>query len=74
MSKLVLDFACSIADLDSAIQISSRGGARVKIDIPDSEMPAIVRMVLFRGKRLRMHLEEETDDGTTEDRDRYFTS
>jgi hypothetical protein len=67
-----LTFTASIAPLQSAITIASDGGARVKIDIPESEMPAIVRLMLYRGQRLKITL-EVLDDGTTEDRDRYFT-
>jgi len=68
-----LTFIASIAPLQSAIQISHDGGARVKIDIPESEMPAIVRLMLYRGQRLKITL-EALDDGTTEDRHRYFES
>ena len=49
-----LTFLASIAPLQSAIQIHHDGGARVKIDIPESEMPAIVRLLLLRGKELRI--------------------
>ena len=66
-----LTFLASIAPLQSAIQISSDGGARVKIDIPEDEMPAIVRLMLMRGKVLRITVESHD---TTENRDRYFAS
>lgn len=52
-----LKFLASIAPLDSAIQVSSHGGARIKIDIPESEMPAIVRLMLCRGMPLRITIE-----------------
>lgn len=65
-----LTFTASIAPLQSAITIASDGGARVKIDIPEDEMPAIVRLMLMRGKVLRITVEEH---GTTEDRTRYFS-
>jgi hypothetical protein len=66
-----LTFLASIAPLQSALMIASDGGCRVRIDIPESEMPAIIRLILLRGKTLRITVE---DDGTTEDRDRYFES
>lgn len=72
-STEALTFTASIAPLQSAIMVASDGGARVKIDIPESEMPAIVRLMLYRGKRLRITLEID-DDGQTETRDRYFQS
>ena len=52
-----IEFIASIAPLDSAIQVSSHGGARIKIDIPESEMPAIVRLMLMRGMTLRVTVE-----------------
>ncbi len=67
-----LTFLASIAPLQSAITIASDGGARVKIDIPEDEMPAIVRLMLYRGKRLKVTLEID-DDGETTDRTGYFT-
>lgn len=73
MNEKPLTFLASIAPLQSAMTISSDGGARVKIDIPESEMPAIVRLMLYRGKRLRITLEID-NDGREEDTNRYFTS
>jgi hypothetical protein len=70
-----LTFLASIAPLQSAITIASDGGARVKLDIPEDEMPAIVRLLLMRGRVLKITIEpaEETEDGTTEDRTGYFS-
>ena len=57
-----LTFIASIAPLQSAITIASDGGARVKIDIPEDEMPAIVRLLLMRGRALRITIEPIDDD------------
>jgi hypothetical protein len=63
-----LTFLASIAPLQSAITIASDGGARVKIDIPEEEMPAIVRLMLMRGKVLRITVEVQLSStyGSTE--------
>lgn len=60
MSEKPLTFLASIAPLQSAITIASDGGARVKIDVPDSEMAAIVRLVLYRGMTLKVTIEPES--------------
>jgi len=52
-----LTFIASIAPLQSAITIAHDGGARVKIDIPEDEMPAIVRLMLMRGRALKITIE-----------------
>jgi hypothetical protein len=57
-----LTFLASIAPLQSAITIASDGGARVKIDIPEDELPAIARLLLMRGRVLRITIEPEDDD------------
>jgi hypothetical protein len=64
-----LTFLASIAPLQSAITIASDGGARVKFDIPESEMPAIVRLMLFRGRIVKVTLEVADDDGATDTAD-----
>jgi len=57
-----LTFTASIAPLQSAIRIASDGGARVSLDIPESEMPAIVRLILYREKRLKVTIEAEQEE------------
>lgn len=49
-----LVFIASIAPLQTAISIASDGGARVKVDIPESELEAIRALLGMRGKRLIM--------------------
>jgi hypothetical protein len=66
-----LTFLASIAPLQSAITIAHDGGARVKIDIPEDEMPAIVRLMLMRGRVLKITIEAQDDEAT--DRTGYFT-
>lgn len=56
-----LTFLASIAPLQSAITIASEGGARIKIDIPESEMDAVVRLMGMRGKVLRITVEPDDD-------------
>ena len=62
MSEKPLTFLASIAPLQSAITIGSDGGARIKIDIPEDEMPAIMRLTMMRGRVLRITVEPEDDE------------
>lgn len=57
-----LTFLASIAPLQSAITIASDGGTRVKIDIPEDEMPAVVRLMMMRGRVLKITIEPEDDE------------
>ncbi len=54
-----VSFLCSIAPLQSAIQISSDGGARIKVDLPESEMDALVKLLAWRERTLRITVEAE---------------
>ena len=67
---MILTFLASIAPLQSAITIASDGGARVKVDIAESELDASA-LAALRGKLLRVTVETVDDERTTT-RDRYF--
>ena len=65
MSEPVV-FLATIAPLQSAIMISSEGGCRVKIDIPENQMGAALGLLTMRGQVLRITVvavEQETDYG-----------
>lgn len=64
-----ITFLASFPPIQSAIKVG-QDGARVQFDIPESEMPAIVRLMLMRGMVLRITV--EPNNGTTTDRVRYF--
>ncbi len=57
-----LTFLASIAPLQSAITIAHDGGARVKLDIPEDEMPALMRLTMWRGRVLRITIEPDDDE------------
>lgn len=52
-------FLASFPPIQSAIKVG-QDGARVQFDIPESEMPSIVRLMLMRGIVLRVTVEPET--------------
>ena len=67
-----LTFLASIAPLQGAIKIAHDAGGRVVLDIPESEMPALMRMVLYRGVVLKVTIEVEQGltNGSTQARRR----
>lgn len=80
MNEQPLTFLASIAPLQSAMTIAADGGMRMKVDIPESELRNIKRLMGLRGKLLRITIEavkqlpQGDDYGATEDTDRYFES
>lgn len=58
-----IQFLATIRPIQSALSISgNEDGARLTLDIPESELPAIARLLLMRGKVLRVTVEIEADD------------
>ena len=49
----------SLPPLQSAITISGDGGARIKLDVPESEMDAVMRLAGLRGVVFRVTIEPE---------------
>lgn len=52
-------FEATIPALQSAITIAGDGGARLKLDVPESEMEAVARLLALRGQVLRVTVEVE---------------
>lgn len=50
-------FLASFPAIQSAIKVDGAGGARVQLDIPETELPAIARLLLMRGVVLRVSVE-----------------
>ncbi len=80
-----LTFLASLPPTDGALKAHGDGGFRLLLDIPDSEAPAFVRLLLYRQMVLRVTVQAEgerpkklrkkkqaDDDGETEDRTGYF--
>jgi len=60
----VIEFYASLPDIQSAISISGNGqGARVKLDIPETEVEAAVALSRLGGKLLRVRVEVEDEEG-----------
>ena len=58
-------FLASFPPIQSAIKVG-QDGARVQLDIPESEMPAIVRLMLMRGRVLKITRETDDNVATTD--------
>jgi len=57
-----ITFTASLPPITSAISISGIGeGARVKLDLPASEMMAVLKLQMLAGKTFKMTVEEVID-------------
>jgi hypothetical protein len=54
-----VEFLASIAPTDGSLKASGVDGFRMLLDIPESETPAYVRLLLCRGKVLKVKIEIE---------------
>lgn len=50
---------CSIPDIQSAIKISGQGSIRLQVDIPESELPEAIKIVMAKGKVIKATWEWE---------------
>jgi len=52
-------FRASIPPLETAIKIHGEGGARLQLDIAESDIAGFLPALVMRGKVLRVTLEED---------------
>lgn len=56
----ICSFHAILPDIQSAINFSGAGnGARIKLDVSESEITEVVKMVLLRGKEFRVDIYDE---------------
>ena len=58
MQSKQVTFQASIPSLETAIKIHGDGGARLILDIAESDLAGFLPALVFRGKRLRVSIEE----------------
>ena len=56
----MIKFHASLPDIQSAISIGE--GARIKIDVPETDLPEVMKLVLMRGKSFTIKVEEESGE------------
>ncbi len=67
MSEKVCSFFASLPDIQSAISFSGAGnGARIKLDVPETEISEVIKLMLLRGKAFKVIIEEADTNGKTE--------
>lgn len=69
MSKETVCFAGTIPLIKSAILVDGSGGAQVKIEVPECDMPSVKRLMDWRGKVLRV--EVIVEDGENKGGEKY---
>lgn len=54
-------FLATIPPIETAIKVHGDGGARLILDIAESDLGAFILAFVFRGKRLRVTLESNEE-------------
>jgi len=58
-----IEFIASLPDILSAINIAGvDGNSRIKLDIPASEIEAVMRLVSMKGQAFKVTIEEDKGD------------
>jgi hypothetical protein len=62
-----VEFLCSYPPIQSAIKLDGQGGARIQLDIPESEIGNFIKAMTWRGKRMKCKLQmDDTPDKVIE--------
>jgi hypothetical protein len=62
MEKIKIEFMASLPPIQSAINIDGQGdGARIKLDIPASEMEQVIELQKLTRKSFKVIIEEMSD-------------
>lgn len=62
MEKIKIEFMASLPPIQSAINIDGQGdGARIKLDIPASEMEQVIKLQKLTRKSFKVIIEEMSD-------------
>lgn len=61
-----ISFLASLPPIQSAMSVSgNHNGMRMKIDIPETEVPIAIKAMLFAEKLIRVTIEVAEEDGET---------
>ena len=52
-----IEFTASLPDTQTAIAIGGDGGSRIKLEVPDSELPNVLKLILLKGRAFRVKIE-----------------
>jgi len=56
-----IEMQASLPMIQSAISIGGDGATRVKLDIPSSELPNALKLVMLQGKAFKLTIEAEEE-------------
>jgi len=54
---MIIEFLASLPDIQTAISIGG-DGARVRLDIPETDLAQAIKLVLMKGKCFKVRIEE----------------
>lgn len=57
--KEICSFWASLPDIQSALSISGKGSSRIKLDVPETELPQVLRLLTAQGQALKITVEVE---------------
>ena len=57
----IVSFLATIPPMETAIKIHGEGGARLQLDIAESDLAGFLQSLIMRGKRLRVTLEDDNE-------------
>jgi hypothetical protein len=60
VAEIIATFCAVLPSSASALKVSGEGDGRLQLDVPESDLPALLRLIAFgRDKALRVTVEAE---------------
>ena len=63
----IIEFLASFPPIQSAIKIDGQGGARIQLDVPEDQMGAFIKAMMWRGMRIKVKFELEENPTKSDD-------
>jgi len=57
-----IEFIASLPPIQSAIQLDGLEGARIKLDVPENNMMAVLKLTVLKGKTFKVTISEPQDN------------
>ena len=54
-----VEFQATLPDVHTAIAISGDGSSKIRLDVPDCDLPEVMKLVLFKGQSFKVTITSE---------------
>jgi hypothetical protein len=64
-----IEFFASLANIGNTLAISGEGDSHIRLDIPESELPNALKIILFKGQSFKVRITNEVTENQRQKRE-----